>query len=144
MDKNNEFDLQDFLPYLLNQAADATSLDFQKYYKAKYGMLQTEWRVIFHLGHYGNLAAKDICGKARMHKTKVSRAVAALEQKRFLSRAVMPNDRRHEMLGLTQEGRVVYRDLSEEAQRFDLALMSKIPKADRMVLRQCLRQIAGL
>jgi len=53
MSQKDAFDLQDFLPYLLNQAADASSLGFQKYYKDRYGMLRTEWRVLFHLGRYG-------------------------------------------------------------------------------------------
>ena len=50
MQDDAPFDLRDFMPYLLNQAADASSRDFQSYYKGKYGMLRTEWRVLFHLG----------------------------------------------------------------------------------------------
>lgn len=138
-----DFDLQDFLPYLLNQAADASSLEFQRYYKAQYGMLRTEWRVIFHLGRYGKMTAKDICVRARMHKTKVSRAVAALETKRFLTRTELPDDRRHEELSLTRSGKSAYADLSVQAKRFDEELLSQLPAENLKVLRSCLRQIAG-
>ncbi|MEP0519247.1 MAG: MarR family winged helix-turn-helix transcriptional regulator [Hyphomicrobiales bacterium] len=138
-----EFDLQDFLPYLLNQAADASSLEFQRYYKAHYGMLRTEWRVIFHLGRYGKMTAKEICVRARMHKTKVSRAVAALEAKRFLTRNEFPDDRRHEELSLTRAGQSAYADLSVQAKRFDEKLLSKLPAENLKVLRSSLRQIAG-
>ena len=119
MPHDNDFDLQDFLPYLMNQAAEALSLDFQRHYKGKYGMLRTEWRVLFHLGRYGEMTAKDICDRARMHKTKVSRAVAALEAKRYLTRTRQEEDRRSETLRLTQAGTRVFRDLYEEAARFD-------------------------
>ena len=78
MQNLGEFDLKDFLPYLLNQAAEEASLGFQVLYKERYGMLRTEWRVLFHLGRYGDMTAKEICDRARTHKTKVSRAVAAL------------------------------------------------------------------
>jgi len=80
------FDLIHFLPYILNQAAEASSLGFQQVYKQRYGMLRTEWRVLFHLGRYGEMTAKDICERARIHKTKISRAVKALEDRRFLVR----------------------------------------------------------
>jgi hypothetical protein len=43
----DDFDLQLFLPYLLNQAAEDSSLSFQRVYKDRYGMLRTEWRVLF-------------------------------------------------------------------------------------------------
>jgi DNA-binding MarR family transcriptional regulator len=49
-------------------------------------MLRTEWRVLFHLGRYGAMSAREISRRAGIHKTKVSRAVAALERKRFLER----------------------------------------------------------
>ena len=117
MANNSKFDLQDFLPYLLNQAADASSLDFQRYYKDRYGMLRTEWRVLFHLGRYGKMTAKEICERARIHKTKVLRSVAALERKRFLTRTALEDDRRHEELSLTRAGQSAYADLSREAAR---------------------------
>lgn len=144
MKESTSLDLQDFLPYLLNQAADASSLDFQRYYRDRYGMLRTEWRVLFHLGRYGMMTAKEICERARTHKTKVSRAVGALESKRFLKRTALADDRRHEELRLTNAGQAAYVDLRDEAGRFDAELVAAISEEDRAVLRSCLRQIAGL
>lgn len=143
MKNADKFDLQDFLPYLLAQAADASSLGFQRYYKAQYGMLRTEWRVVFHLGRYGKMTAKEICTRARIHKTKVSRAVAALEEKRFLTRSEVLDDRRHEELHLTRSGQAAYADLSIQAKQFDEELLAKVPAENLKVLKNCLRQIAG-
>ena len=139
-----KFDLQNFLPYLLSQAADASSCGFRQYYKDNYGMLRTEWQVVFHLGCYGKMTAKEICDRGGIHKTKVSRAVAALGKKRFLTSAEFPDDRRHEELTLTRAGLVAYSDLSREAAQFDFQLVSTISDADQQVLRRCLRQIARL
>ena len=144
MIQKTTFDLQNFLPYLLSQAADASSCGFRRYYKDNYGMLRTEWRVVFHLGCYGKMTAKEICDRGGIHKTKVSRAVAALGKKRFLTSAELPNDRRHEELTLTRAGLAAYSDLSREAAQFDFQLVSKISEADQQVLRRCLRQIARL
>ena len=144
MIQKTTFDLQNFLPYLLSQAADASSCGFRRYYKDNYGMLRTEWRVVFHLGCYGKMTAKEICDRGGIHKTKVSRAVAALGKKRFLTSAELPNDRRHEELTLTRAGLAAYSDLSREAAQFDFQLVSTISDADQQVLRRCLRQIARL
>lgn len=138
------FDLKTFTPYVLNLAAESASAGFQTYYKNRYGMLRTEWRVLFHLGQYGPMTAKDICDRARMHKTKVSRAVAALEEKRYLTRTKQEEDRRSETLRLTQAGTRVFRDLYEEAARFDAKLMAQFSDEENAVLQRCLGRLAGL
>lgn len=139
-----DFDLKDFTPYLLNQAADATSLRFQKLYKSKYGMLRTEWRVLFHLGGYGDMTAKEICTRAGLHKTKVSRAVRALQDKRFLQRTEVPEDRRHEILKLTPQGERVFNDLVGDAQRFDAKLASRFTTDELDTLKRVLVRLADL
>lgn len=138
------FHLPHFLPYLLNQAAEAASIDFQAYYRGTYGMLRTEWRVLFHLGCYGDLSAKEICEKASIHKTKVSRAVGALEVKRYLSRAPSDADRRIEVLALTSTGRTVFDDLSRAAQGFESDLVSGLDPAELDALRRALLTLSKL
>lgn len=142
MGKEDEFDLAEFLPYLLNQAAEASSLGFQRLYKERYGMLQTEWRVLFHLGRYGDMTAKEVCDRAMLHKTKVSRAVGKLAARRFVRRAEVAADRRHEMLSVTDQGREAYRYLAGEAQRFDAALVAGMSAEEEAVLRRCLVRLA--
>lgn len=144
MDSNDTFDLKDFMPYLLNQAAETSSRDFEAYYKSKYAMLRTEWRVIYHLGRYGEMTAKDICERARVHKTKVSRAVRALEDKRYLNRKRMSTDRRNEALALTPLGDKIFADLNAEAKRFDAQLLADFSEADKAAMRQLLNRIAQL
>ena len=138
-----DFDLLDFLPYLLNLAAEEASLGFQTLYKTRYGMLRTEWRVLFHLGRYGDMTAKDICDRARLHKTKVSRAVKALEARRYLTRRELPQDRRNEVLSLTRTGQVLYRDLSISARDYDAVLVRPLSAEENRVLRRCLKKLAG-
>jgi len=72
MADSDDFDLQLFLPYPLNQAAEDSSLSFQRVYKDRYGMLRTEWRVLFHLGIFGQMTARDISVRAKIHKTNTT------------------------------------------------------------------------
>ena len=141
MQNDTPFSLQDFMPYLLNRAAETTSLEFQKYYKARYGMLRTEWRVLFHLGRYGNLTAKAICDRASIHKTKVSRAVAALENRRFLIRENLKGDRRHDVLSLTKSGQAAFDDLVLEAERYNDRLARQFTEEDYATVRRFLLQV---
>ena len=104
MPRDDDFDLRHFLPYLLNQAAEVSSLEFQQVYKDRYGMLRSEWRVLFHLGIHGRMTASEIGQMAKMHKTKISRAVQRLAQRRFLTRRRDESDRRVEHLELTAQG----------------------------------------
>lgn len=139
-----DFDLSRFLPYVLNQAAEASSAGFQTYYRQRYGMLRTEWRVLFHLGRYGGMTAKEICARASMHKTKISRAVLALETKRYLLRTPQEQDRRHETLSLTRQGQAVYADLVQAAEAYDASLSAHFSRQEREVLNRCLEKIAKL
>lgn len=140
----SDFDLELFLPYLLNQAAEASSLEFQQVYKDRYGMLRNEWRVLFHLGMYGQLTASDIASRAGLHKTKISRAVSKLQERRFLTRTRDADDRRVEHLALTAAGQSAYADLSDVAQRYDAALVEDLDPEDARKLRLILRNLAKM
>lgn len=134
-DPTSGFDLEEFLPYLLNQAAEATSHGFQAVYRDRYGFTRTQWRVLANLGKFGAMTARDICAISHIEKTKVSRAVAAMEQAGMLSRAPSETDRRAEVLSLTPKGREIFRELGGLAVGFDRQLRAALGRegADRLV-----------
>ena len=135
------FELSNFTPYRLNQAAEAQSDVFSGIYRDRYGMLRTEWRVLFHLGRHGEMSAKEISESASIHKTKVSRAVRALEEKRFLSRTTSPEDRRSERLSLRPPGEEAFRHLSRAAEDYETALEERLGKRDARKLRDLLKRL---
>lgn len=144
MPENDDFDLRNFLPYLLNQAAEVCSLEFQQIYKGRYGMLRTDWRVLFHLGIHGEMTAKEIGQRARVHKTKVSRAVQRLSARRYVRRVRDRDDRRSEILSLTPSGRAVYGELRGIAQSYDSRLASNFSRGEQALLRMMLRRLAAI
>lgn len=144
MENKDEFDLQNFLPFLLNQAAEESSLAFQRAYKDRYGMLRSEWRVLFHLGVHGRMTATEIGERARIHKTKISRAVQRLGERRYLTRTRDERDRRSEHLQLTAAGEAVYRDLRSIAQTYDRRLSAEFTRGENAILRVMLRRLAQM
>lgn len=146
MDRKDEqpFELATFTPYLLAQAAEAQSKAFSRIYKNDFGMLPAEWRVLYHLGREGDMTAKEIAGLSALHKTRISRAVSALEQKRFIRRRNLDTDRRHEQLSLTRQGQAALRALTAEARAHDRALGELLGTEDLNRLKTLLARANGL
>lgn len=118
--------LESFLPYRLNRIADIVSRKFSANYRDRHGMTRPEWRTLATLGQYGTMTATGIGGHSSMHKTKVSRAIAALEARGWLKRTPDAADRRIEHLELTREGRRVYLELVPLAKAFEAELLASI------------------
>lgn len=138
------FDLDQFLPYLLNQAAEATSRGFQAVYRDRYGFTRTQWRVLANLGKFGAMSARDICAISHIEKTKVSRAVAALEAAGMLSRAPSEKDRRAEILALTENGQAIFAELGALAVTFDADLRKALGPSNADALTRLLRRLTDL
>ena len=85
----------------------------------RYGLTRPEWRTLATLGEFGTMTATAIGEHSSMHKTKVSRAVAELESRKWLTRTPDAADRRIEHLALTKAGRGAYRELVPLAKAFE-------------------------
>jgi DNA-binding MarR family transcriptional regulator len=134
--------LEDFLPYRLNVVASLVSQALSRIYAERYDIGVPEWRVLVTLGQYGVMTGKQIGAHSHMHKTKVSRAVAELEKRKFVSRRTNRADLRESFLSLTAAGRGVYEELAPSALDFTKRLVEVIDPTDRAALDRALRQLA--
>jgi len=134
------FDLASFLPYLLNQAAEVTSRAFQDSYR-DHGLSRAEWRVMANLAARPDLTASEIGRITFTDKTKVSRAVQALEGAGWLHRQTDPQDRRRETLALTEAGRILCRQIEVKALDFDADLRDRMGKPQAEALARALEQL---
>lgn len=117
------FELNAFLPYRLNRAAEFVALRFAAQYKARYQLTRPEWRTLAALGSSAHpMTATEVGTHSAMHKTKVSRAVAALEERRWLTRSEDAGDRRLEHLQLTKAGIRAYGELTDLAATYQAEL----------------------
>ncbi|MBO6541520.1 MAG: MarR family transcriptional regulator [Rhizobiaceae bacterium] len=124
-------DLETFLPYRLNRLAEVVSREFARVYKERFGLTRPEWRLLATLGQHGTMTATDIGAHSSMHKTKVSRAVVSLEQRRWLIRETHQRDRRIENLTLTKAGRAAYLELVPIAREFENRLLAALAPEER-------------
>ncbi|MDI7921333.1 MarR family winged helix-turn-helix transcriptional regulator [Ferirhizobium litorale] len=138
------FELETFLPYRLNRAAEFVGLRFATQYKEKFGLTRPEWRALAALGSVGRMRATEIGAHSAMHKTKVSRAVYSLEQRRWLKRTGDERDRRSEKLELTAAGKRAYAELSALASAYQAELVSLLGARDMKALTNGLGAVEKL
>lgn len=136
-----ELVLERFLPYRLNILAEVVSQALAGHYSRQYGIGIPEWRVIANLGLTGQMNAKQIGEQAQMHKTKVSRAAAALEVTGLIKRSEDSNDRRSAQMSLTARGRAVYAEIVPVALKFAADLESSLDREDQKALDRILDRL---
>jgi DNA-binding MarR family transcriptional regulator len=76
-----------------------------------------------------------------MHKTKVSRAVALMEQRKLLVRRANRADMRESFLSLTAAGRTMYEEVAPHALDFAVRLTEILTPADREAFNRALKQL---
>ena len=134
-------ELERFLPYRLNVVAESVSRALSRLYAERYGIGVPEWRVMATLGEYERMTAKQVGAHSRMHKTKVSRAVAALEDKGLIERELNEEDMREAFVALTGRGLRVYQDLAPRALAFERVLDKTLGAGERAHLDAILRRL---
>jgi DNA-binding MarR family transcriptional regulator len=135
------FTLETFLPYRLVRLAEAVSAEIRPIYRETYNLNRPEWRVLVTLAEVGPTTATAIGAHSWQHKTKVSRAVHALEVRRWLVREADPKDRRSEILALTEDGMRAYRKLTGPMREQEARLLGRLAADDRAALDQALKAL---
>lgn len=118
--------LAQFLPYRLSRSAERITMGFAKIYKAEYGITRPEWRCMALLGLHGEMTAADIAEGSDMHRTQVSRALAALENRFWIRRTPDPTDRRSERAELTPKGVSIYDELVHAARAYERRICEQL------------------
>ena len=139
-DQEPLLELQHFLPHKLNVLSSLVSQALTRVY-GRYGIGIPEWRVLVSLGQFGVMTGKAIGARTHMHKTKVSRAVAQLEQRKFLTRRTNRDDLREAFLSLTPAGRAVYEELAPRALEFTERLSEVVLPGDRAAFDRAVQQL---
>jgi DNA-binding MarR family transcriptional regulator len=133
--------LEDFLPHRLNVLSSLVSQALTRVYGQRYGIGIPEWRVLVTLGQYGVMTGKAVGAHTHMHKTKVSRAVAQLEQRKFVTRRANRADLREAFLSLTPAGRGIYDEAAPIALDFTNRLSEVVAPSDRAAFDRAVHQL---
>lgn len=123
--------LAEFLPFRLNRLSEEVSRNLSEIYRRRFGLDVPDWRVLATVGQRPGCAARYIVASTRMHKTRVSRSIASLEQRALLQRSANAEDTRERRLRLTKTGRKIYSALVPAALERERALFSCLTDPQR-------------
>ncbi len=130
--------LENFLPYRMARLTEALSAEIRPVYKDAFGLNRPEWRVLAALADLGPSTATALGAHSAQHKTKVSRAVRALELRRWIRRETVMTDRRSEIISMTDTGQHAYCDLVAPMRERETRILDRIAPEDRAALNRAL------
>jgi len=140
---SSTFRLADFVPFRLNRLADAVSQDLSQIYRDRFGLEIPEWRVLVTVGQRHDCTAQLVAASTRMHKTRVSRAVASLGKRKLIERVPCADDGRELRLRLTKAGQRVHDVLVPLALERERTLLAKISDVHAQRFIAALAELEG-
>ena len=126
-----EIDLNEFLPYQLNQLATKISDDFASVYQQKYNLTISQWRIVANLAQFGQSNARELCSLANMDKSTVSRAIKALIDQGYLVTQLSEQDKRATDVMLNQRGKELYQCIAQDAHIWERQLAANFSKDEQ-------------
>ena len=139
--------LAGFVPFRLNRLAAEVSQHLSVIYRGRFALEIPEWRVMATVGQERGCTAQQVAASTRMHKTRVSRAIAQLRRRGLIERATSAQDRRALELRLSAAGRRMYAQLLPLALARERALLACLSPTQRRALLlglERLEQFLGL
>ena len=133
--------LNQFVPYRMVQLASNISLALSKIYKQTFDITIPEWRVLAQLAEQQKLYCKDIGEITSMDKSKVSRAVKALESKDYLIKQTDKKDNRAVYLSLSVKGQSLYQKIAPKALQWEKQFMSVLEASEHRNLMKVLDKL---
>jgi DNA-binding MarR family transcriptional regulator len=133
-----DFNLTRFLPFRLNRLAAEISEELSILYADRFQIDIPQWRVLATLSAGNGWTAKAIVASTRTHKSTISRAVEALEQRGLIEAVQSPEDKREYRLRLTGSGRRLFRELEPLVLDYQKGLMDKLGETEARRLEQAI------
>jgi DNA-binding MarR family transcriptional regulator len=133
--------LAGFVPFRLNRLAAEVSQHLSVIYRGRFALEIPEWRVMATVGQERGCTAQQVAASTRMHKTRVSRAIAQLRRRGLIERATSAQDRRALELRLSAAGRRMYAQLVPLALARERALLACLSPTQRRALLMGLERL---
>jgi DNA-binding MarR family transcriptional regulator len=141
------FALTRFLPFRLNRLAAEMSEQLSTLYAERFDIDIPQWRVLATLSSGGDWTARAIVASTRTHKSTISRAVEALEDRGLIEAVQSKADKREYQLRLTAAGRKLFQSLAPLVLDYEKRLLSELGEGDGRRLERAisaLEQALGL
>lgn len=137
-----DFQLSDFVPYLLNQAMSRLDLTLRHALKP-FDLSVHQWRVLFMIRMNGPVSIGDISAGTVMGQSTITRVADQLEAAGLARRQPMVNNNRVVLLTLTEAGRDLIEEVIPHAFAIHDGAVDGLDTAERRQLFELLRKLAA-
>ena len=134
------FDLQRYLPYLLNRAAIRITEAFQRELR-KDDLTVVMWRVLAVLWHDGAMRLGALAEATSIEVSTLSRLVTSMQVRALVSRTRCAEDARAVEVDLTPEGRAIAARIVTLALEYEATAIAGMSGEDGDTLRRLLNQL---
>lgn len=140
---DDNFKLEDFLPFRLSVAASSVSRLMARRLAETSGISIAEWRVLTTVGRYGTLSPSLVGERTAMDKVKVSRAAASLVARGLIRQSQDPADGRGRLLRLTRKGANVYNGAVPLARELEDEIANGLTRTEWAALQKALVRLGA-
>ncbi|MGE0668885.1 MAG: MarR family winged helix-turn-helix transcriptional regulator [Sphingomonadales bacterium] len=135
-----DFDLNAYVPFLINRGATRVAADFGAGLKP-HGVNITVWRLLASLNQHSSQRIGELSDFTGIEMWTVSRVVSRLEQDGFVERHRGDEDARGVIVSLTPAGRTLVETLIPEAQRYESLILEGFSDEEVNSLRALLDRL---
>ncbi len=133
--------LEEFLPYRLSVTTNLVSNLVAAAYRQLFNIDIPEWRLIAVLAERSELNQQSLGEATRMDKLTVSRAAARLAKRGLILRRTSEQDRRNQLLSLSDDGQALYDHVAPKAIEIEKTIFARLSERQRTELGRILREI---
>jgi DNA-binding MarR family transcriptional regulator len=136
------FDLQNFLPYLINRAGIRISEHFAVELR-RFELTIAMWRVLAALWHDGVMRLCDLAQSTSIEVSTLSRQITAMQQLDLVTRTRASDDARAVDVDLSEKGRAVTARIIPLAMAYENAALHGFSAEEGAQLRRLLTRLYG-
>jgi MarR family transcriptional regulator, organic hydroperoxide resistance regulator len=135
------FDLDHYLPYLINRVGSIMALRFGEDVLAQFDLTIVMWRVLAALSSHGAQRHTDLAGLTSIGVSTLSRIVTRLVRMGLVVRAPSKTSGREIAVALSERGRRLVNRLIPLGRRYEDIASAGLSKQENAVLRRALRHM---
>lgn len=114
LSKTGDFDIHDYIPYLINRAATALVDQFQTGLK-EHGIARLEWRVLAILGQRGPTRFGALASLSTLEQPTLSRTINTLSERKLVIKSRSGIDARGVVIEPTEAGKALVKRILPHA-----------------------------
>ena len=143
MNGTPDFDLKEYLPYVLTRLGGQMSRYLARSYEEQFGITTPEWRILVHLAERDDISVRELHHEAHLDRSTASRTVARLELRRLVQKKINKEDRRLVTLSITARGRRIVDKIAPLAQQFEADCLTVLSPTEAKTLRTALLRLCA-